>query len=117
LQARTFQFERNLLTYGDMDGGSLNRFVVGRLLYPLTTQQALLDRGYTRAIRWRTDGSATEFVGYTSAADLREAVGAYFLIYAENPADVAENARAQIFGLMVHLWLRSPTPLSAVSKP
>ncbi|HGK4748548.1 TPA: SGNH/GDSL hydrolase family protein [Klebsiella quasipneumoniae] len=94
-----FNFERNLLTYGDMDGGSLNPPVRGgSAVVSLTTQQALLDRGYTRAIRWRTDGSATEFVGYTSTTDLRgKYVGAYFLIYAENPADVAGIARAQIF--------------------
>ena len=94
-----FNFERNLLTYGDMDGGSLNPPVRGgSAVVSLTTQQALLDRGYTKAIKWRTDGSATEFVGYTSAADLRgKYVGAYFLIYAENAADVAGIARAQIF--------------------
>ncbi|HBU2533322.1 TPA: hypothetical protein MCU09_005652, partial [Klebsiella pneumoniae] len=94
-----FNFERNLLTFGDMDGGSLNPPVRGgSAVVSLTTQQSLLDRGYTKAIRWRTDGSATEFVGYTSATDLRgKYVGAYFLIYAENPADVAGIARAQIF--------------------
>ncbi|WP_129678651.1 SGNH/GDSL hydrolase family protein [Klebsiella variicola] len=97
--ALQFNFERNLLTYGDMDGGSLNPPVRGgSAVVSLTTQQSLLDRGYTRAIKWRTDGSATEFVGYTSTTDLRgKYVGAYFLIYAENPADVAGIARAQIF--------------------
>lgn len=94
-----FNFERNLLTYGDMDGGSLNPPVRGgSAVVSLTTQQALLDRGYTKAIKWRTDGSATEFVGYTSTTDLRgKYIGAYFLIYAENAADVAGIARAQIF--------------------
>ncbi|HIE8610517.1 TPA: hypothetical protein ACXPYA_005765, partial [Klebsiella variicola subsp. variicola] len=89
--ALQFTFERNLLAYGDMDGGSLNPPVRGgSAVVSLTTQRALLDRGYTRAIRWRTDGSATEFVGYTSTTDLRgKYVGAYFLIYAENAADVA----------------------------
>ena len=82
-----------------MDGGSLNPPVRGgSAVVSPTTQQALLDRGYTKAIKWRTDGSATEFVGYTSAADLRgKYIGAYFLIYAENAADVAGIARAQIF--------------------
>ncbi|HBU2528323.1 TPA: hypothetical protein MCU09_000462, partial [Klebsiella pneumoniae] len=94
-----FQFEKNLIEYGDLDGGSLNPPIrAGSQVVSLTTQQALIARGYKKALKWRMDGSGTEFVGYTSTIDLRgKYVGAYFIVYAENAADISTISRAQIF--------------------
>lgn len=94
---KKFNYRGNIIPFGDMDGGAFNPLIrSGSSVVALTTQQALLDRGYKNALQARTGG--TEFIRSTGNADLRgKTICGYYLVYAENAADIDNLDYANIF--------------------
>ncbi|WP_368868664.1 hypothetical protein [Proteus penneri] len=90
-----FDFEENIIKYGDLDGGIKNPMIrSGSSVIDLTTQESLLNRGYSKAIQWRL---GNEFVGIEATKVNGEYVGGYFLVHASNNQDFPSVKRAQIF--------------------
>ncbi|MGV2935225.1 SGNH/GDSL hydrolase family protein [Providencia sp. AGC89] len=89
-----FNFEENLIRFGDLDGAGKNPLIrSGSVVVDLTTQRTLIQRGYTKAIKWR---NGNEYIGITSEK-VGEYVGGYFLVYAEDPRDIPSVKRAVVY--------------------
>nr|ELR5252005.1 hypothetical protein [Providencia rettgeri] len=80
-----FNYQPNVIKFGGFDGGSENPELRSSSVVVDVTQGELAARGYTSAVKWRM---GNEFVGYKQSDLLNKYAAGYFIVYAENSADI-----------------------------